>query len=323
MIHCPNGTSLDQGSIQFWLYILIRSLINFPVAVFIFMAGWFVNRQKVFKDYKAYMICWELRLLIPYLLWSTVYFLISYVRGEAITPLTVVKRLLIGKSAGPFYYIIVMLQLTLMTYWLCKIHDNIKKKALVYVMPPVMLAIIYYMAISKDSIPWWCDTLFPVWIGFYFLGIQVQKGDKKIESLLTRIGSLPFVILFFIVNLLESIILVRNGIPFTLSVSQNRVGGFLFALSLIGLFYRYRSSQINSRIMIRIGNNSYGIFYIHCFFIMIINGVLSRIIASELWVPRFIIAFILTLVCSEIVINLMRGIAKKLNIEPCLKFIGF
>lgn len=307
---------------QFWIYIVVRSMINFPVAIFIFMAGMFANQQKVLNDCKTYIFSRGVRLLIPYLVWSVVYFLISFLRGDVITPLTMFKRILIGKAVGPFYYIIVMLQLTLITYWLLKLRDN-KKKAMVWVMSPVMLAIIYYMAITKGVIPWWCDTLFPVWVGFYFLGIQVAKGDKKIESMLVTIGSLPFVGLAFLVNLLESIIFVRAGIPFTLAVSQNRVGGFLFALSLIGLFYRNRGTQINNRGMICIGNDSYGIFYIHCIFIMMINAFLLDTIDPKLWLPRFIIAFTLTLISSLTVINLTRVIAKKLHIEQFLKFIGF
>lgn len=47
MIHCPQGTSgLDQ---TVWLG--IRQIINFPVAVFIFMAGYFVNLSKVNKNW--------------------------------------------------------------------------------------------------------------------------------------------------------------------------------------------------------------------------------------------------------------------------------
>ena len=47
MIHCPNGTSLNQDSFQFWLYVFIRALVNFPVAIFIFMSGMFVNPEKI------------------------------------------------------------------------------------------------------------------------------------------------------------------------------------------------------------------------------------------------------------------------------------
>ena len=47
MIHCPMGQScVDQMT---WL--AVRQLINFPVAVFIFMAGYFVKPDKVNSTY--------------------------------------------------------------------------------------------------------------------------------------------------------------------------------------------------------------------------------------------------------------------------------
>ena len=47
MIHCPQGTAdLDQ---TVWLG--IRQIVNFPVALFIFMAGYFVNPSKFDKNW--------------------------------------------------------------------------------------------------------------------------------------------------------------------------------------------------------------------------------------------------------------------------------
>ena len=47
MIHCPQGENgLNQNT---WLG--IRQIINFPVALFIFMAGYFVNPLKVDKNW--------------------------------------------------------------------------------------------------------------------------------------------------------------------------------------------------------------------------------------------------------------------------------
>ncbi len=43
MIHCPQGTTgLDS-----YIWLGIRQIINFPVALFIFMAGYFVNSSQV------------------------------------------------------------------------------------------------------------------------------------------------------------------------------------------------------------------------------------------------------------------------------------
>lgn len=47
MIHCPQGAVGEDRIV--WL--ITRQLINFPVATFIFMAGYFVNPTKVDKKW--------------------------------------------------------------------------------------------------------------------------------------------------------------------------------------------------------------------------------------------------------------------------------
>ena len=127
MIHCPNGTNLNQDSLQFWLYIILRSVVNFPVAVFFFMAGYFINRDKVKNNCTFFLLNRGVRLIIPYLIWSLVYESLSIVRGNSIDLFTIVKHLLIGKAASPFYYIVVLVQLTLLTPLLIKINGKYKQ----------------------------------------------------------------------------------------------------------------------------------------------------------------------------------------------------
>lgn len=109
MIHCPSGHEIWLG---------IRQLINFPVAVFIFMAGYFVNPQKVDKQWLKKR--W--RLLIPYLLWNSVYSLKNVMTGINIK--SVIYAFVFGQSAASLYYILVLLQLTLLTPYLINKRKN-------------------------------------------------------------------------------------------------------------------------------------------------------------------------------------------------------
>lgn len=54
MIHCPNG--LNYSSIEQNCWLIFRQIINFPVALFIFMAGYFVNAEKIGENYYTYLI---------------------------------------------------------------------------------------------------------------------------------------------------------------------------------------------------------------------------------------------------------------------------
>ena len=46
LIHCSSYTQLDT-SVNGWLYFIYRNLINFPVAIFMFVSGYFTNTQKI------------------------------------------------------------------------------------------------------------------------------------------------------------------------------------------------------------------------------------------------------------------------------------
>lgn len=54
MIHCPNAIGLSTGEFSVWM--VLRQLINFPVALFVFMAGYFVNTDKIKKNNCAYLL---------------------------------------------------------------------------------------------------------------------------------------------------------------------------------------------------------------------------------------------------------------------------
>lgn len=54
MIHCPTGQEYSINETYAWL--VLRQIINFPVALFIFMAGYFVNTDKVEHGTRTYVL---------------------------------------------------------------------------------------------------------------------------------------------------------------------------------------------------------------------------------------------------------------------------
>lgn len=56
MIHCPSGTKFSIGSTSFNTWLLIRQALNFPVAVFFFMAGYFVNIDRCEKNADKFLL---------------------------------------------------------------------------------------------------------------------------------------------------------------------------------------------------------------------------------------------------------------------------
>ena len=53
MIHCPTGQQFSVNDTYAWL--VLRQIINFPVALFIFMAGYFTNTDKIEQSRRTYI----------------------------------------------------------------------------------------------------------------------------------------------------------------------------------------------------------------------------------------------------------------------------
>lgn len=54
LIHCPSGGS--YGSIETSVWLILRQFINFPVAIFFFMSGYFTNIQKCLQNPGKYIL---------------------------------------------------------------------------------------------------------------------------------------------------------------------------------------------------------------------------------------------------------------------------
>lgn len=55
LIHCPSGAGYATTSMEFHSWLVFRQVINFPVAVFVFMSGYFTNINRVQNDYIGYL----------------------------------------------------------------------------------------------------------------------------------------------------------------------------------------------------------------------------------------------------------------------------
>jgi len=52
LIHSPNAASYSIDSIPFNMWLVIRQIINFPVAIFLFLSGYLVNSKKYIGNNK-------------------------------------------------------------------------------------------------------------------------------------------------------------------------------------------------------------------------------------------------------------------------------
>lgn len=321
LIHALGGYDYSDGATN-TAYLILRQLINFAVATFIFMSGYFVNIGKIESEeynYKSWLTIRGGRLLIPFVIWSLLYSGVNVLRnihkGEAINWLGVIYRFIVGKSATPFYYIVVLFQLTLVTPFLVK---TVKEKGIIskllWLVTPIYLVYVYAWNFMTGSSPRLYETLFPAWFGFYYLGIQVKCGMKMNE----RKWILAVV---FLLSCFEALFLRQCGMSQGFCTSQITAGSFLYTVAFIGVLLQEESRWGRKEsILSRIGDCSYGIFYIHMIILLLIGKLVSRIPWMDSnWVLYWGMRFVLTSTISFAVVLIgQKYIGKKM-----LRWIGF
>ena len=91
-----------------------------------------------------------------------------------------------GKAATPFYYIVVLVQLTLLTPWLVRM----KNRRWLYMVTPIYLVILYIYNLATGLMPRLYETVFPAWFSFYVLGLTVDRESGLMYVEERRTGGL-------------------------------------------------------------------------------------------------------------------------------------
>lgn len=265
------------------------------------------------------------RLLIPFVIWSIFYSVISILQAirkqQEINWVGVVGRFIIGKSATPFYYIVVLFQFTIITPWLLKIvKQKGKTEKLLWLITPAYLVYIYFYNFTHGNSPTFYEVLFPAWFGFYYLGIQVKcgriMGNSASVSLRRKV---LWVIGAFVFSCVEALLLRNCGMSRGFYVSQITVGSFLYSFALIGLICNYKK-RIGCYLS-KVGDCSYGIFYIHMFVLMFAGKIEESLNVLGGWIAYWGIRFVFTSIVSYAIVRLSQIVLSGHRKE--LRWLGF
>ena len=223
---------------------------------------------------------------------------------------------LTGKASTPLYYILVLFQLTLLTPWLVRIIKGKRRgRQLLWLVTPLYLLYLYIWNLTTGSAPLYYETWFPAWFGFYYLGLRVRCGLK----FQCNIGML-FSTLVLCCG--EALLLKRMGAGLSFYTSQIRFGSFLYAAAFIGLLLKFseRPTANKEKILLCLGNCSYGIYYSHMIILIIINHLWKRITYNNWWV-YWGITFMVTTALSFGIVCIMQHLLK--HHRKLLRMIGF
>ncbi|MGV8905545.1 MAG: acyltransferase [Acetobacterium sp.] len=328
LIHCKSGIGYEKTVVDSWnfdYWIIMRQFINFPVAIFIFLAGYFVNIQRVQQSAGSYISNRIKRLVIPFLVWSSFYTLLTvFLAAGKVTVFDSLFKLVFGLSAIQLYFIPVLLQLAVLTPILVKgIQTNRGTKLLLWITPLYLIGLYAYAIIFKSQFAFY-QTFFPAWFVFYYAGLWIKiKGYQPIFRKNQVLKAILGCLLGLTLSVIEGYGLLALGFPEDFATIQIKVSSIFYVFTIINLLLVIKPAMANrkNKGLKYLGDHSYGIFYCHLFWIMISYIVLQSIPVIGEVLPLYqLIQLVLVVLFSSITIV----VAQKINGKKCVgQFLGF
>lgn len=209
-----------------------------------------------------------------------------------------------------YYFILLIMQY----YALLPYYHKMNKKHLLInaAVSLVSIAIVAYLTqIQQRSIPLVRYAgLFPLWTVFFAYGVYLGKQKQRNHKLY------PYVILTIcglVLSYLES--------KYYISIGSGGVGikpsSFLYSFGIIAIAFSSKLENLLQgktsveRMLNYIGRISFGIYLIHCYFILIFRENLPNQWNAMPWILKF--SFVLLL--SIVVIQIFRKVSKKHSAE--------
>ena len=266
LIHtCP------VGEVQ----VFVRPFINFGVATFLFLSGYLTNlsKIKIKQFYKKRII----RVLIPYVIWTILYTTVSLITSGEMDVKRYFINFVTAGAAATLYYILVYIQFVLLTPLMGKLLYK-PYWWIGLLITPLALSVRYYWLFSGTEPNSVVSTIFNNcclnWFLFYYLGLYFGNKVKRYRYNITRL-----VVVYFIciaVQIAEGYGWYRLG-ETTKCGTQMKLSSALTSLVFVVITYYYikdRRYDGNNKLLIMVGDYSFGIYLVHLLVITILSKVL-------------------------------------------------
>lgn len=251
--------------------VIIRPFINFAVAMFIFLSGYLTKIEDKNLTIDVFNKKRILRVIIPYIIWSIIY-TIAYSDYRKFF-----IKILTGTSCGIYYYILVYIQLVLITPFVIKLVKS-KYKNIGFTITPVFMLIYYLIVIIlKKEIPFPINANnFAIWFIYYYLGITLGNNQIIIKNM----NNIKIVVVISLVlQIFEGILWDKLGY-YGMATTQLKFTSMIsnILILLLTFFWLSNGKEIEEKswknYLIEIGGMSFGIYLSH----ILILGIFNKII---------------------------------------------
>ena len=297
---------ITNNKTYYALFTLLDSFTRAGVPLFLMLTGYFVLKKE--EDYKTFIKKKMPKLIIPFILFSFVYYLyLVYDTNISFNILNFIKRLFNNEIYYHLWYMYTIILIYLFIPYEKVLVDNLKQKDLLRLIITTFIIGNLFLTINlltkRYNHPFLSACLLPnliIYNNYVLLGHYLSKYDFKNKKLIYILGLIsvlfmPIVDLFFIDGN------VRNDVMLTAT-------SILPVFYTLGIYYlikdNYDKLKINKKVKKLIENYSRLSLYIYLSHVLVMNITVK--ILSNYWIyDRFvenilftIIVFIITAIVS-------------------------
>lgn len=185
------------GSFPYYVLLTVRQLTTWAVPALLFVSGYFVTYAMPMapEDSPWKMVRARLtRLIIPYVIWSSVWFVVDAVQGSVYAPIEYVKRLALGRADGGYYYVVLLCQLYLLSPQLLSVARS-RPRLLLWVTGLLQLAALSTRYLGAVGVPLpdarltekaTVNYLPFMWLLYFAVGLVSAVDTRRFREWMTR-----------------------------------------------------------------------------------------------------------------------------------------
>ncbi|HTP08962.1 MAG TPA: acyltransferase [Anaerolineae bacterium] len=312
----------DQvGTLNDYILVVIRQLTSFAIPAFLFCSGFFVafasrgaRGEFTWRMVRARLI----NLLIPYLIWSNLWYVVDTLLGHGQPPGDYIPWLFTGMAAGGSYYFVpLMCQFFLLAPFIVRLA---KTRPIVLLtvagsIQAVALACKYldafHVGVPALSPLYWQITapwLIFLWAFYFPLGVVCGLHGERIRQVVQR--HYRTILLALGVSCILAILepeLIYRGFNAEVRFVPLAVSPTLYSLLLVVGFVMYDRAKVPlANSLYSLGGKSYGIYLIHFKAMELVSRLIRQVAPMLLTFPVAVIFPVTFVVGLAVPLLLMR-----------------
>lgn len=267
-IHASESSlSYPTDSENFKIGLTVLRLVDFAVPLFLAIAGYFSYISYQNNKYN-YIRKRSIQLLIPYTVWTIITILVTS-PSNMLDPLFLARSIFFGTGISIGYYIIVLVQMTILAPFLWRINSTSMHLSILILFTILGISFTYYLQII---LPGSRLSAFPVrvlpffvWYPFFHMGFFVSYLNARDRLILPPRRTLyVFIAISIVLSFSEAFLLTRLGYK-TLAASQTNISSFIysFVIFMIATKLSSETNIINRPILEFIGSASLFVYLTH------------------------------------------------------------